>query len=295
MDKYLNELFAPPIGLEPVYKTNGITFYSNDKLKEKFLLAFEKSSKGENIANEVKKLVEKNTIIPCYKSKNLAMFIKHKLSTNTNKLIVAFFEIETKKVIILIDNNVTIFGSSSNNELASTTLHECMHLIATTKLSKFIQLFQSKLESYYREFFKNYFELKIDDNKKINKYIQYISRFEKYGFTYVNKNLVSLYKLIESLFSTDTNLSKQDFQIRLTNLIVAVKLFIVSMTTLIKNSNKFAMIFTALNQAYQKSFGEKNNYTMPIQEIVSVSEVSSVFAEMKPKDPVIKKLFQTIS
>jgi hypothetical protein len=52
------------------------------------------------------------------------------------------------------------------------------------------------------------------------------------------------------------------------------------------------MIFTSLNRAYWEAFGEKNKYTTPIQELISLSEVACVLSEMNPSDPVIKKLFQ---
>lgn len=295
MDDYLNELFAPPIGLKPAYSMGSTTFYSSDKLKNRFILAFKKSSKGKMIASEIQKLVEDDVIIPCYNSKNLLSFIKHKLSKGVNKFIAAFYVIEDKKVIVLIDNSATVFGSSSNNEIASTTMHECMHLIAAKNLPKFVKVFLPKLKAYYSEFFKDYLQLKTVDSKKINEYIKYMLKFEKNGSMYANRNLANLYKLLETLFLSDSNLSEQDFKIRLTNLIVATKLFIVNMPSLMRSANKFAMVFTSLNRAYQQAFGEKNKYTTPIQEMISLSEVACVLSEMKPKDPVIKKLFQIIA
>jgi hypothetical protein len=295
MDKYLDELFAPPIGLDPAYNIDGITFYSSNKLKEKFILAFEKSSKGKHIIPEIQKLVKKDIIIPCYKSKNILSFIKHKLTKGAHKFIMAFYAVEDKKVIVIIDNSATVFGSSSNNEITSTTMHECMHLIAGRNLSKFVQIFLPKLRAYYSEFFKDYLKLKSKEPKKVDEFIKYMVQFERRGPMYANKNLANLYRLIESLFISNSHLNNQEFQIRLTNLIVAAKLFIVSMPSLMKNARRFSMVFTSLNQAYQKAFGEKNTYTTPIQEMVSLSEVACVLAEMKPKDSSIKKLSQIIA
>lgn len=295
MDDYLNELFAPPIDLKPVYKISSTTFYSSDKLKEKFIFSFKKSSKGSHVSSEVHKLVEKGIIIPCYKSKNLLSFIKHKLTKGVHKYIMAFYAIGDKKVVVIIDNSATVFGTSSNNEIASTTIHECMHLSAGRNISKFVQIFYPKLRSYYSAFFTDYFKLQTPQPKKIDEYIKYMIQFEKRGAMYANKNLTNLYKLLETLFASNSNLDNQDFQVRLTNLIVATKLFIVSMSSLMKNMRKFSMVFTSLNRAYFKAFGEKNQYTVPIQEMISLSEVACVLSEMKPKDPVIKKLFQIIS
>jgi len=295
MEDYLNELFAPPIGLEPVYNIDGITFYSSQKLKEKFVFAFDKSSKGKHIKSEIQKLVEKGIIIPCYKSNNLLSFMKHKLTKGAHKYIMAFYAVDDKKVVVIIDNSATVFGSSSNNELASTTMHECMHLVAGKNLPKFIKIFLPKLREYYSSFFTDYLKLKSVATKDINAYIKYMMQFEKRGAMYANKNLSNLYRLIESLFASNSNLNEHEFQLRLTNLIVATKLFIVSMPSLLNSGRKFSMVFTSLNQAYRTAFGEKNKYTTPIQEMISLSEVACVLAEMKPTDSSIKKLFQAIA
>ena len=294
MDKPLKEIFAPPINLKPAYEVDNTIFYSSDSLKRTFVLALKKSSKGKYIADEVEKLVNKQIIIPCYKSKNLLSFFKHKLSRSVYKNIMAFYNVEDKKVIILIDNTSTVFGTSSNNEIATTTMHESMHMIAGRNLSKFIQVFSSNLKAYYSEFFLDYFSLKSVDSKKIDKYIKFIIPLEKNGPSYANKKLNDLYRLLDSLFAEDSNLSKEEFTNRLTNLIVASKLFIVQMKVLMNNTQKYMMVFTSLNRAYKNAFGEKNTFTMPIQEMTSMSEVACVFAEMKPHDPIIKKLFKII-
>ena len=295
MEEYLKELFATPTGLEPAYETSGMTFYSSPKLKQNFILAFEKSSKGKHVAAEVKRLIEKDIIVPCYKSKNLFGFIKRKFSQNPDKYILAFFVIEDQKVIVLVENSSTIFGTSSNNELASNTMHECMHLASSRNLSKFIQIFLPHLNAYYSEFFMDYLDLKSKEPKKVNDIIRYMVQFEKNGPMYANSKLAEFYRVIENSLITSSNLEANEFKIRLTNLIVASKLFILSMPTLIKNARRYSMVFTSLNRAYLKTFGKKNTYTFPIQEMISLSEVACVLAEMKPKDSSIKKLFQIIA
>lgn len=295
-DKRLEELFSAPTGLAPEITISGTTFYSSKKLKDSFIVAFGKSSKGKHVYPEISKLVEKGMVVPCYKSKNILSFVKHKLTQSPDKYILAFYNLKERKVIVLIDNSISLFGTSSNNELASTTLHECMHLVAGANLPKFIQVFKPYLQAYYSEFFKNYFALKKDPGKKIDEVIKFLARYEKGGPGYANKDLSNYFKFLNSTFGgLNSKFTDTDFQVRLTNYIIAAKLFIVSMSTLFKNKSRFVMIFTSLNEAYQKAFGKKNKYTTPIQEVISLSEVACVLAEMKPKDPVIKKLLQIIS
>jgi len=290
----IQELMAAPIALSLETVIDGSKFYSSDSLKEKFIIAFAKSSKGSHITKEMKKLVDKQIVMPSYKSKGLFSFIKRKLTSSPDKYILGFYHVKEKRVIILIENSMSIFGTSSNNELVSTTMHECMHLAAGRNLSKFVQIFKNNLVEYYSNFINIYFHIDKPSTKKINEMIKYIAMFEKRGPSYANKELGNYFRKLEALFSNDSKLENEVFGERLTELIVALKLFIVHMPSLIKNARRYAMLFSALNQSYFQSFGKRNTYTTPIQELVSLSEVACVLAEMEPLDPVIKRIFQII-
>ncbi len=291
----IQELIAAPISLSLETVIDGTKFYSSDSLKRKFIAAFAKSSKGSHIVNEMEKLVEKKLVLPCYKSKNLFSFIKKKLTADSDKYIMGFYHVYEKRVVVLIENSVSIFGTAANNELVSTTMHECMHLAAGRNLPKFIQAFYKNLVLYYSNFISDYFKIDKVSPKKIAELIKYIAIMEKRGPTYANKNLGNYFRKLESLFASDTNLDEQDFNERLTNMIVAMKLFIVHLPSLMKNARKYAMLFTSLNQAYLQAFGKKNIYTTPLQELISLSEVACVLAEMNAQDPSIKKIFKIVA
>lgn len=293
---YTNELFAPPVGLELEMTIDGQKFYSSDKLKERFVVAFEKSSGGKHIHKEIESLVDKGIVIPCFKSKNLLKFFTHKFSGNKqNKYILAFFYIPMKKVIVLIDNNISLFGTASNRELTSTTMHECMHLASARKPAKFISIFFKDLQEYYGEFFSNYFSLKEVPKKEIGEFIKFISKYEIRGPVYANKDLNNYYSFLYKSFLPYTKLEEEDYKNKVTDYIVSAKLFMVSPETLFKNIRRFTSIFTSLNQAYLKTFGKQNIYTTPIQEIILYSEVACVLSEMKPNHKSITRLFRIIS
>ncbi|MFW9871847.1 MAG: hypothetical protein ACFFG0_02010 [Candidatus Thorarchaeota archaeon] len=295
MSDKIQELFSAPTGLEAEITISGTTFYSSKRLKDNFIVAFGKSSKGKHVYPEISNLIKKGLVIPCYKSKNLLSFIKNKLTQSPDKYILAFYNIDERKVIVLIDNNISLFGTSSNNSLASTTLHECMHLVAGSNISKFVQTFKSYLIKYYSTFFEDYLSLKEVSKKDIENVIIYLAKYEKRGPKYANRDLANYFRFLYENFKTSTMLDERTLQVRLTNYIVAAKLFIVNPQTLFKSSSKFEMIFTSLNRAYQKSFGKSNKYTTPIQEVISLSEVACVLSEMRPKDPIIKKLLKIVA
>jgi len=291
----ISELISLPVSLTLETVIDGQKLYSSDHLKEKFILAFEKSSKGSHVAPEIKKLVEKNLILPCYKSKNLFGFIKKKLSRDPNKYILGFYNLEEKKVIVLIENAVSLFGTSANNELASTTMHECMHLIAGRNLSSFKTVFKLHLEAYYSEFIKDYLSIDKPSRSSIDDLINYIAVFEKRGPQYVNSQLKNYVRFLYNNFATQTKLNSEDYNKRLTDIVVALKLFIVHLPSLLKNARLYQMLFTALNHAYFNAFGDRNIYTTPLQELMSISEVACVLAEIEPQASVIQKLFQIIA
>lgn len=295
MNNYLEELFSTPTNLTAAYSIDGITFYSSDNLKQKFKIAINKSSKGKHISKEIENLIDKNVIIPCYKSKNVLSFIKHKLSRNNiNKYISAFFVPDDKKVIVLIDNSSTIFGTSSNNELATTTIHECMHLAAKTNLPQFIKIFGSSLKNYYKSFYRYYLQVENLPDKNINDILKFLLLFERNGSVYAKKNLAKYFHLLDKNLKDYTSLPQQEFKILLTQMIVAAQLFTISVDVFGKNSMKFSSMTTSLNKAYKDTFNKVNIYTLPIQELISLSEVACVLSEMKSTDPLIKRLFKII-
>jgi len=295
MDNNIQELLAPPISLSLETVIDGTKFYSSDSLKEKFVEAFVKSSKGKKIAGQIKILVDKNIILPCYRAKNLGSFIVKKFTRDPEKYILGFYHIEEKKVIILIGNSTSLIGTSSNNELISTTLHECMHLVSGRNFSKFTSTFSKYLEAYYSSFVTYYLKVGKPDPKSVKTLVKYIINLEKRGMQYANKDLGNYYRLIAKLFENKTVLAKEDFVQRVTDLVVALKLMIMHMPSLLNNMRKYRMLFRALDESYYSAFGKKNIYTTPLQELVAVSEVACVFVEMRPHDSVIKKLFKIIA
>jgi len=291
----IQELIAAPISLSLETTIEGSKFYSSDSLKKKFVEAFSKSSKGSQITDQIETLVQKKLVLPCYKSKNLFSFIKKKISGDTDKYILGFYHTKERKVVVLIENAVTIIGTAANNELVSTTMHECMHLSAGKNFSKFTSTFYKHLHSYYTQFVDSYFGVNYPNPKKISELMKYIANLEKRGLDYANKELGNYYREILRLFSSDTTLMESDFDQRLTDMVVALKLMIMHMPSLARNARKYQMLFTSLNSAYLNAFGQRNKYTTPIQELVSLSEVACVFVEISPHDPVVKRLFKIIA
>lgn len=294
MTENVQELFAIPIGLKLVNVVDGLKLYSSAKLMKKFLLAFEKSSRGSDKVKLIDKLMKKGLLVPCFKSKGALRFLKHKFfGSQDSKAILGMYHLESKRVYILIDNNSTIFGTSSNDELVSTTLHECMHLAAGKNMKSYLKVMMPTLRKYYSEAFTQIFSLNSVPN--IDKIIYHLASYEDPRKINTNKKLAEYYHLLYDTFKPQTKLEEKPFRLQLQNYIVAMKIFFVSFSTFVKSYRKWQSIFMELNHAYEKTFGKRNNYTSPFQELVSVSEVACVMAEMKSKDPRVSSILKILA
>jgi len=294
MTENVQELFAPPIGLKLVDVVDGMKLYSSAKLFKKFLFAFEKSSRGSDKVDLIDKLMKKGLLIPCFKSKGTLGFLKQKFfGSQDSKAILGMYHLENKRVYVLIDNNSTIFGTSSNDEIVSTTLHECMHLAAGKNMKQFLKVMMPTLRKYYSELFTEIFSLKSVPN--IDEIIYHIASYESAETVNTNKKLTQYYNMLYDTFKPQTKLEETPFRLQLQNYIVSMKIFFVSFPSFVRSYRKWQSIFIELNHAYTKTFGKRNTYTSPFQELVSVSEVACVMAEMISKDSRVKSILKIVA
>jgi hypothetical protein len=294
MPENLNELFAPPVGLKLVDVVDGMKLYSSAKMFKKFLLAFEKSSRGKDKVELIDKMMQKGLVVPCFKSKGIFKFLKHKaFGSADSKSIMGLYHLESKRVYVIIDNNSTVFGTSSNDELVSTTLHEIMHLSAGTDMKGYLKIMMPTLREYYSAAFTAIFALKSVPN--IDNIIYHIATYEDPRKVNTNKKLSEYYHLLFDTFSEYTQLDGTAFKLKLQDYIVSMKIFMVSLTAFVRSYRKWSSMFTELNNAYVSTFGSRNTYTTPFQELVSVSEVACVMAEMRSTDSRVKSILKLVA
>ena len=233
-DKHLEELFAPPIGLELEAVVDGQKFYSSQKLKEAFVKSMGATGRASHIFKQVEKLVmKKKLIVPCYLSKNMYRLFKHKLmGGDDDKSILGFYHIQQKRVFILIDNSVTPIGTAKNDFIASTTMHECVHLYADRMKSKFLKTFKQELERFYISYFSRTFQLKTKPD--VTKTVKFISMFEYKRSEQINKKLAKYYYLLEKTLKPHSQLNDRDFTAVLQTYIVSIKLSLMNFTTFLR-------------------------------------------------------------
>ena len=294
-DKYVEELFALPIGLSLEAIVDGQKFYSSQSLKDSFLKSIGATGRSSQIYKPIEQLVnKKKLIVPCFLSKNMFKFFGHKMFGNPeDKTALALYHMVQKKVFILIDNTISAFGTAQNDFLASTTMHECVHLYADRMQNKFTRLFNNELTRYYISYFSKVFSLRTKPN--VENIIKFISTFEYQRAEQMNKQLSTYYSVLEKSLKPHTILSSEEFSKVLTELIVLVKIYLINFSTFVRMYRRYIHILGPLDRAYSEAFGKKNKVTTPYQELSSVSEVICVLSELKPTDSKIKKMFKDMA
>jgi len=281
---HLDELFAPPVGLKVVAKLDGQELFGSEKLKLAFVEAISKSGRAKGSANKIKSLVKKRKIVPCFFEKSIRQFIMRKIfSPKSSRTVVAIFDpAKTKKIYVLMDNNVNFFTYAANSRLALYTIHELIHMFADKKPASFLNRFKPELISYYKTVWKTIFSLdekKIND-KEIEKIIKFLFRKIELNPKQVsNSDLTQYYKLLDSAFSEVTTLQKEQFIKRLRTYIVAIKIFIINFRVFYKSISKFMSVIGPLYSGYKQAFNIKNINVLCVQELIYPSEVISICSE----------------
>jgi len=294
-EEYLNELFSLPIGMKVEAVVDGQKFYSSQKIKEAFIKSIGSTGRSAGIYKQIKSLVmKKKLLVPCYLTKNMFRFFVHKMIGKAeDKSVLGFYHMIQKRVFILIDNTISTIGTAQNDFLASTTMHECVHLYADRMKGKFIKTFKEELSRYYISYFSKTFSLKTKPN--VVPLINFISTFEYKRSEQMNKQLSTYYSLLEKILKPHSILSDEEFTKVLTDLIIIIKVYLINFSTFIRMYRQYKHVIGPLDRAYQEAFGKRNKYTSPYQELSSVSEVICVLAEMKPTHSKIKKMFKDMA
>lgn len=287
----LSELFALPIGMKEVAKIEGISLLSNDNLKTKFSIAMSKMDKTKPISSTIDKLVKNGSFLPCFLSKGIFKLLKfkifdpHDIVLRDLKHVVGFFDLYTKKIYILIDNNVNLIGYASNKELADTTIHECIHMVSMKKPSQFLKLFGTELRSFYSYILDSIFKVKTRTNPKdIEKIIEYIHKNAELTLSRSNKVLVDYYKLLDSIFSKNSSLDNDKFYKTLNDYIVIIKVYWKNVNAFYSLQRNFRHILSPIYSAYKEVFNVKMKYTA-IQELIAPSECICI---LSGEDPGVK-------
>jgi len=291
-----NEIFALPIGLKPVVKLDSEILYGGESLNRSFIKALNKSSRTNKISSHFEKMIKDKLIVPCFLHKGFLTFLAWKVFAPSGvRNIMGFYYPKTKKVYILLSNDLNIFGYTSNNFLAKLTVHECVHMFANKNKSKFISTFDSNLIPFYKTFLCKIFNINIKDlsNNEVKKIITFIfNKFESKTSKYDNSLLIEYYDILNNLEKI-SNLKEDQFNLILLDYISLIKTFLKDIKIFFNSIHKYRYIIDAIEYSYKEVFNCKNMNTICIQELIYPSEVIAIYSEFK-KDPKIYSAIKQI-
>lgn len=293
-EQNLDELFAPPFGLKEVDNLYGFKLYSSDRIIDSYLNAIKKSGRGNPVYKPIKKLVQSKKIMPVFQVKGILKFFAHKMFGNPeDKAILGFYHMGVKRIYIMIDNNISPIAHAKNDDIASTTIHECQHLFADINRAKFMGIFKEELFRYYSIVLSRIFQLK-QNPKDLKKFIAFIATFEGEGLRSVTRKFKQ-YESMLQVFKKESVLSPEEFDDKVGEMLLVIKMFTDHFDSFVRMYRRYMSILGPLDRAYRDAFSKSNIYTTAYQELISISEVICVLSELKPGYPKIKKAFQVFS
>jgi len=292
----IEEMFALPINLKVETTISGMKLYSSRKLKDKFLKTLSIASRTQAVYKQLEHMVNvSKLLVPCYLSKGLLNFFVRKMfSGPESKGILGFYHLKEKKVFILIDNSINPIGTAKDDFIASTTIHECVHLYADRMRSSFLKLFKEELYRYYASYFGNVYELK--KSPRLSEFMKYVLYFEyNRSRSSMNKQLFKYYDILYKEFKGNSKLSDEQIKELLLRTTYLIKLSILDMNTFIRQFRNNLNILRPLSQSYVYAFGERNTVSTSYQELFSLSEVICILSELKPGYSKIKRMFRDMA
>jgi len=291
----LQEIFALPIGTYEIGNLDGMKLYSSESLLKKYVLAMRDYKRTKAIGNVLETMVKKQKINPCWLNKGILRLLAHKAVGGTSKMTLGFFYPEVNKIYLLIDNNIS-FGYASNSGLAQLTLHEGMHMAATTMKQGFAKLFRKELDMYYQSYFRMLFNLPhdYDISKEANAMWTFAYNSFELGKlddpkAFLKKNAILMKDLFSRFDIPDLDKIIEDYS----TLIYIY--FRGGLDTLFRDYQKYAYIMNPLYQAYRDVFNTKRLDSFCLQELFYVSEVICISSEYSKDLGKIYSAFKKLS
>jgi hypothetical protein len=294
----LNELFAAPKGdLQTIDKIAGVPIFTSNELKRNYLMAMQKTGKTTPIYKTLERLVEKNTLVPVYSTDKALKSIARRQPVQIRNF--AGMVTESKKVYIFVEADANIFSFTSNEDLATVTIHELIHYMASFHLRSFYNIFKGDLQEFYKFYFTTLLNCNNVQPKKLNALVEFINfQLETRALNIPNSILKKYYELLTLTFKDESSLDQYKFNDLVTELIVFVKILqkyvaAGSAQYLGKAAASYKHIVSPLYVAYKNVLGvdPMRAKNLCFQELWSTSEVIAIPAMVKtPKANVYKAL-----
>lgn len=285
-EKNLQELFSYPSGeFRKVGTTEVGDIYTSDELINKFIIAINESSRSKSLTG-ILHLIKKKKVNVGYLNDNIFKFYAFKfLGDFRNNHLAGFYDLRSKKIFLLMDNNINYIGFANNEALSRLLLHEVLHMSALLNPTEFYHEFRSDLYDYYCNFYDILFTF---DRKKISD-----GKFQKTMNSFINiliKEEVSpgerpltskmLMQDLKPFLLSYSTLGETDFASKWNLFINYVYNFMNDSEIISNNKELYNPVFLAFYGAYQRVFGNSSTDSFCGQEIIIPSEIICISSEL---------------
>jgi len=261
---------------------NGVEFYTNEILRQKFIMSLMKHTPPK-AHNTIEKLVNEKKLIPAFlTSSTFDWYRKNKSDTEQDGKfngVLGFYSPTEKRIFILIDAGYKVLGWVPDEHLAGVTLHEAMHMAAKVDPKKYAQVNIKPWYDYYNTFLDQVFITngKID-KRAVVEWVTYLYGFEtrKHGLSGGDYGM-----LIEKAVKPHTQLSHNEMVNRIVQIIkYAFGTYGAHGNQLIRVIKDYITVYRFLKISYRKAFGWEAR-TLAYQELFTPSEVICILASME--------------
>lgn len=160
----LNESF----GDVNVGKVGEEHIYTNDKVKQSFIESIRSQDTFKPIIDTIVRLVETDRIIPAFVRVGLIQRIirhyrkeKERFAESAHTL--AHFDIDTRKIIVLVENINDTGYWKKQEALSLVLLHELQHMTSILFPVSFLSIHKKAMIAYYKQFIKLFFNVQVTD------------------------------------------------------------------------------------------------------------------------------------
>jgi len=300
-NELLKELFAIPINPKLVAVLDGkLKLYSSKVLISKFKQSLSKNKSTSSSYKFLDRMIDKQMLTPVYLTRGLLSYSFMKVWGHSMEGINAFYDPNSNRIFILIDNNTT-FGFSSDEWIGRLSIHECMHMACAHGKGNFLKLFYNEFVHFYNVFFhiladKN---IKTDTSKLIAKdidaYLKVFYNTEVHGKDLQTAVFKKGFQIIHSIL-TKLGVEKKLISIIQDGYKKLISLFV---------NYQYAGIMKAMQDpscyyimsCLQKTYPAISNNkakTLAIQELIFPSEIAAVFSEIRVSANKIPKAMSMI-
>lgn len=283
----LNELFVLPMGLKKVADMDGVNLYGSDNLNNKIIELLYESDNTKPVAKEIESLIKEKRILPIFSSNGMIKHFAEKLFPFPGKdsgKTLAYFDFRSKKIYLLIDNNINFIGYLNNDLFSATIIHELIHMVSNFKPSYFLSTFKPQLISFYKNFYSSIFKLK--KGSKIDLQVEEIyTTLYNQSEVKLKIDFKQLWRKFRPLMEF-SELDKNQFKEAFFDYIEIIYLHLKENFSKIFSSKHLLYIVKDVYYVYSEEFGfyPKNDYC--IQELLIPSEVICRISQYKPGEKI---------